>query len=113
MGNETTLVICFGIITIIATVAGLHYRDSLCCLMCRSLVGAWSTTDTDRDIEAVAGLQTTSRHRSQDEDGSSIELEPRRTLPLYFDSTAMGRYSHDDEASIEASVPAAQRIQTI
>ncbi|CBX92015.1 predicted protein [Plenodomus lingam JN3] len=44
MGNETTLVICFGIITIIATVAGLHYRDSLCCLMCRSLVGAWSTT---------------------------------------------------------------------
>jgi hypothetical protein len=40
--NENTLVILFGVFTLVATLASLHYRDSLCCLFCRSLINAWS-----------------------------------------------------------------------
>ncbi|KAF2833896.1 hypothetical protein CC86DRAFT_279364 [Ophiobolus disseminans] len=41
--NETTLLLSFGIITILATLAGLHYRDSLCYLCCRTILRAWQS----------------------------------------------------------------------
>lgn len=100
--NETTLVICFGIFTLLATLAGLHYRDSLCCLFCRSLMAAWSRsmyypglsesvnslcTDRDIDIEALAGTQHSSRRNLRAEDETFVELQPCPSIPLYFNTS--------------------------
>ncbi|KAF2635096.1 hypothetical protein P280DRAFT_412255 [Massarina eburnea CBS 473.64] len=42
--TDTALLISFGILTLLATIAGLHYRDSLFCLLCRSLHHAWTVS---------------------------------------------------------------------
>ncbi|KAF2471528.1 uncharacterized protein BDR25DRAFT_367207 [Lindgomyces ingoldianus] len=41
MTTEATLAIIFGIMTLIATIAGIHYRDSLCCVLFQNAQGAW------------------------------------------------------------------------
>jgi hypothetical protein len=40
--NDVPLIVSFGVLTIFITIAGLHYRDSLCCFACRTLSAAWS-----------------------------------------------------------------------
>ncbi|KAF2690876.1 hypothetical protein K458DRAFT_426296 [Lentithecium fluviatile CBS 122367] len=60
--TDTALLISFGVFTLIVTIAGIHYRDSL-------------YINAMRDIEAAP-----------EED--SIELQPRLSLPLYYDGPA-------------------------
>jgi hypothetical protein len=101
--NETTLVICFGVFTLLATLAGLHYRDSLCCLCCRVLFNAWhrrrldvvyvshaliQSADVVEDVEATAGLiHRISTTQSLDTDHALVEMQPHTTFPLYFDTS--------------------------
>ncbi|KAF2846268.1 hypothetical protein T440DRAFT_482634 [Plenodomus tracheiphilus IPT5] len=105
--NETTLVICFGIFTLLTTIPGLHYRDSLCCLVCRSLVRAWYI-DPDIDIEAVAGVQHAGRRRSLNENDLIVELQPRRSLPLYFDGATIVPDRHENTGGVSTTAPLAR-----
>ncbi|KAI8934189.1 hypothetical protein NX059_008938 [Plenodomus lindquistii] len=103
--SNNTLVICFGVLTLLVTVAGLHYRDSLCCMIGRSLVGAW-TTDNDVDIEAMAGLQHTGSRLGIQNDDYAVELQPLRSIPLYLDDVIVDVNSQDnsEESSRGASI---------
>jgi hypothetical protein len=101
--NEATSVISFGIFTLLATLAGLHYRDSLCCLPCCVLFNAWNhrtldaahdwlllinSADGVEDIEATAGMiDRRSTGLSLETDHTFVEMQPHTTLPLYFDSS--------------------------
>ncbi|KAF2035389.1 hypothetical protein EK21DRAFT_106925 [Setomelanomma holmii] len=81
-GNDTTntiLVVCFGILTILVTIAGFHVRDSVFCSCFRGLFVTWSQGE-DVDIEARAGL--VGRSGYQDD---AVEMQPRLTLPLYYE----------------------------
>lgn len=88
--NEATLVICFGIFTLLATLAGLHYRDSLCCLCCGVLFNAWHhrTLDVVEDVEATAGMiHRISSTQSLDTNHALVEMQPHMTFPLFFDTS--------------------------
>ncbi|KAF1828515.1 hypothetical protein BDW02DRAFT_227050 [Decorospora gaudefroyi] len=101
--NETTLLICFGIFTLMATLASLHYRDSLCCLFCRSLMRAWSRIP-DTDVEAMAGMQHGLRRALHEEDEAIIELQPRPSFPLYFDSALRDTGTGEITASVRETI---------
>ncbi|KAF2127326.1 hypothetical protein P153DRAFT_387869 [Dothidotthia symphoricarpi CBS 119687] len=87
--SDTSLVILFGIFTLIATLAGLHYRDSLCCLICRSLLRAWSDEASHIDVEATAGLRGGLNRIFDSDDEAVIELQPRLSFPVYLDSSTL------------------------
>ncbi|KAH8730302.1 hypothetical protein GQ44DRAFT_701140 [Phaeosphaeriaceae sp. PMI808] len=82
--TETSLIISFGIFTLIAALASLHYRDSLCCLCFRSLLRAWHH---DIDIEAMAGLLHAPSGRNVTLAHTVIELQPQSSIPLYLDTS--------------------------
>lgn len=101
--SDTALLITFGILTLLAAIAGIHYRDSLCCLFCRSLSRAWhhgkfvhfdtflkyahvdeTCEEIRSDLEGTGGLNSHSSLRGD----QSIELQPRLSLPLYLDSAS-------------------------
>lgn len=96
--TDTALLIVFGIISFLAAVAGMHYRDSLCCLFCRSLFQAWFTrmpttsnhyliiplinySDGEPDTEAMAGAHPNEQFREQ----AVVELQPMLSLPIFVD----------------------------
>ncbi|KAH9876262.1 hypothetical protein J1614_004141 [Plenodomus biglobosus] len=122
--SEIILVAFFGTITFVATVVGINLRDSLCCLLCRSLGRVWSmgqylssvtrkNSCTDlwedpnigHDIEAVAGLQHAGHQHSPAEDGFIFELQPQRSLPLYFDGAISETDSQEDQGSNATITP--------
>jgi hypothetical protein len=113
--SNTALVLSFGIITLLATLAGLHYRDSLCCLCCRSLIRAWRhstfapsqgifgltlSEGAEFDLEAAAGLQRSSSGTFEHRDSTVIELQPRRALPLYLDASGSEPNMLDHTSSV-------------
>ncbi|KAH7380015.1 hypothetical protein BKA66DRAFT_571097 [Pyrenochaeta sp. MPI-SDFR-AT-0127] len=81
--TDTALVVTFGIFTIIATIAGFHVRDSVFCSFLRSLLVVWSRTNSDIDIEAIAGSESRENYR----DRTFFELQPRLSLPLYYEQS--------------------------
>ncbi|KAF1960224.1 hypothetical protein CC80DRAFT_465931 [Byssothecium circinans] len=86
--TDTTLLVSFGVLTLIVAIAGIHYRDSLFCLLCRSLHRAW-TLDASHDVESTAGIELHQRSYN----ASVIELQPRLSLPLYYDTSREGTIS--------------------
>jgi hypothetical protein len=126
--SETSLVVSFGIITLVATLAGLHYRGSLCCLFCRTLIRAWSHSmshlidllvvlglripDTDVDIEAIAGTQHNFHRSSRHDDEAVIALQPRPLCPLYFDSSVIETELDGSTNNIEeGTAPVVLRVE--
>ncbi|KAH7085026.1 hypothetical protein BKA63DRAFT_498768 [Paraphoma chrysanthemicola] len=89
---NTALVICFGILTIIATIAGFHVRDSVFCSCFRGLFVAWSR-NSDIDIEASAGLVGSEQHQ----DSMVFELQPRMSLPIYYEPHANALSGEDGD----------------
>ncbi|KAF2117535.1 hypothetical protein BDV96DRAFT_685255 [Lophiotrema nucula] len=86
MSKEATIALTFGVLTLIMTIAGFHYRDSICCYCL-----------------GVLRLNGRLRHRIQDhesENNDEIELQPRRlSVPLYLDSTLLNESFELDEQS--------------
>ncbi|KAH7125774.1 hypothetical protein B0J11DRAFT_529206 [Dendryphion nanum] len=79
--TEIILLVLFGTFTIITTIAGIHYRDSLGCLVCRALHSLWSR-DRLLDIEAYGNYNLEPGLRSN----TLIEMQPRtESFPLYID----------------------------
>ncbi|KAH7094677.1 hypothetical protein FB567DRAFT_9700 [Paraphoma chrysanthemicola] len=87
---NTALVICFGILTIIVTIAGFHVRDSVFCSCFRGLFVAWSRNN-EIDIEARAGVLGEEEYQ----DNTVFELQPRVSLPLYYEPHLNEEYSSE------------------
>ncbi|KAI2485299.1 hypothetical protein Ptr902_04239 [Pyrenophora tritici-repentis] len=120
--NDMPPAIVFGILSLIVALLGLHYRDSLCCLCFRSLMEAWFLSmniqsaahmvicwpfeGPELDIEAMAGMQHGLRSDLRSEKDDSIELQPRSSIPLYFDSASVGRADlHTSTNDHENTIP--------
>ncbi|KAF2737294.1 hypothetical protein EJ04DRAFT_431370 [Polyplosphaeria fusca] len=114
MSTEAALAILFGIMALLTSVAGLHYRDSLCSIMCRTLYRArypgirfdivtmFSVADQrgdqgDLSIGLDGGLL---EQAAGTDDEDVIELQPRRTLPLYYDPMTSARVLSDMDEDI-------------
>ncbi|KAF2256278.1 hypothetical protein BU26DRAFT_18157 [Trematosphaeria pertusa] len=76
--TDTVLLATFGVLSLIAAVAGIHYRDSLCGIFCRQLRRAWA--------DGFASLSSESYQdaRNYDEE-QPLELHSRMWAPAYFD----------------------------
>ena len=118
---DTSLVLSFGIFSLIATLAALHYRDSLCCLCCRTRSCEHginvrsrpmqdfftnSAQGSEIDVEAAAGTQNSPTFSPPTNQPAVIELQPHPTFPLYFDINISGSSTRDLSPGIVSGVTA-------
>ncbi|KAF2872621.1 hypothetical protein BDV95DRAFT_542850 [Massariosphaeria phaeospora] len=94
--TSTALLVTFGIFTLLTTIAGIHYRDSLCCLFYRSLHGAWSQ-QVDSEVEIRYGSDP---DQDNDLEDGVYEMQPRLSLPLYLDFGGDGSAGGDSADAV-------------
>ncbi|KAF2635100.1 hypothetical protein P280DRAFT_198997 [Massarina eburnea CBS 473.64] len=81
--TNTAFLVLFGILSLLFAIAGLHYKDSLCCLLCRSLLQSWSHTQVTAQDELDVEVGIGDGAPEQGLKGAH-ELQPRLLLPWYL-----------------------------
>ncbi|KAF2690875.1 hypothetical protein K458DRAFT_64111 [Lentithecium fluviatile CBS 122367] len=86
--TDTLLLIAFGVLTILIAIAGIHHRDSLCCLFCRSLHQAWNReTHSSYEQLRLQLCRCRCRRRSCDRHKNTQKTSrryPHRTTTYFF-----------------------------